>query len=323
MAQNRFNRNSPFFLARVYTKHFAMAKEIQNTNVMVSHHSVTAAANNSGWHPAEWIVHSGSDPPLSLHTASNCQGEVRAVVPTACAMLSPRMSAFILMRCALMAPFNILLGLDCLEWKARTGLRYTFRDKSHLITALALYMWFSPFSLSFTRNNNTKVNCLFMGTRKCRDKKETDSERIKSCRMISQVLNNFLKCVNKANQNGKYKYRSQSALIIHIMSFISFWLNCTWCGSVVFGQTLVRFNCSRPRKKLPGVKLECFERKTNKQTKKFLERINGVISTLWEKNHTLIVSVLACVVLLMGWPWVCVAIPTTWWVQNLLQVQYE
>lgn len=157
-----------------------MAKEIQNTNVMVSHHSVTAAANNSGWHPAEWIVHSGSDPPLNLHTASNCQGEVCAVVPAACAMLSPLMSAFILMRCALMAPFNIPLGLDCLGWKARTGLHYTFWDKSHLITALAPYMWFWPSSLSFSRNNNTEVNCWCMGTRRQCDKKKPDSERIKS-----------------------------------------------------------------------------------------------------------------------------------------------
>lgn len=162
---------------------------------MVSHHCVTAAANNSGWHPAEWIVHSGRDPPLNLHTASNCQGKVCAVVPTACAMLSPLISAFILMRCALMAPFNIPLGLDCLGWKARTGLHYTFRDKSHLITVLALYMGFWLLSLSFYGNNNTKVNCWCMGTWRRRDNKKTDS-KIKSCRMISQVLNNFFKCVN-------------------------------------------------------------------------------------------------------------------------------
>lgn len=64
------------FFARVYTEHFATAKEIQNTNVMVSHHSVTAAANDALWHPAEWIVHSGSDPPPNLQITSNCQSEV-------------------------------------------------------------------------------------------------------------------------------------------------------------------------------------------------------------------------------------------------------
>lgn len=57
-------------------EHFATAKEIQNINVMVSHHSVTAAANNALWHPAEWLVHSGSDPPLNLHITSNCQTQL-------------------------------------------------------------------------------------------------------------------------------------------------------------------------------------------------------------------------------------------------------
>lgn len=49
-----FNRN--FFFLGMFTEHFSRAKDIHKTNVMVSHHSLTASVNNTPRHHAEWIV---------------------------------------------------------------------------------------------------------------------------------------------------------------------------------------------------------------------------------------------------------------------------
>lgn len=92
-SQNRFNKNS-FFPTRVHTERFSTVKEILNTNIMVCHHSVTAASNNALWHPAEWIVHSGSDPWPNLQITSNFQSEVCAFLPAICGTLRHLMSAF-------------------------------------------------------------------------------------------------------------------------------------------------------------------------------------------------------------------------------------
>lgn len=40
----------------MFTEYFATAKDIHKTNVMVSHHSMTAFADNNLRHSAEWIV---------------------------------------------------------------------------------------------------------------------------------------------------------------------------------------------------------------------------------------------------------------------------
>ena len=95
--KNRFNRNSSifflfiffsYFFAQVYTEHFATVKEILSTNIMVCHHSVTAALNNALWHPAERIVPSESNPQPNLQITPHFKSEVCTFVPAVRGMSS-------------------------------------------------------------------------------------------------------------------------------------------------------------------------------------------------------------------------------------------